>query len=278
MRTFDIRPELAQAWEGLGESVGLDTFPKAAMTVIGQIVDHDMQWIMTYARKGRPIVHHHLVTAEAGSGIERDQIRELYDSGYYRFDPFFRYWRGGAQPGVVSMHDVLADREAGDEYLTLFMPHTGVEDDVAVLLDLGDGSAIGLCVERRHAFTAEELDALKAAFPLLNGLAKSHCRVAAPVSASPQVGLPPLDFGEAVAAFLPDLLTPRERQIVSLALTGFDNASIADRLGIGIGTIKNHRKRIHAKIDVTSERELFSLFLGHLANSDPSQLLPDDGS
>lgn len=268
----DNRPEMAQAWDALGASIGLHQFPIAAMAVVGLSVDHDMRWIMTYSRKGRPIVHQHIVTADADSGIDGDQIRELYESGYYRFDPFFRYWRGGGQPGIVSMHEVSPVGEAGDDYLTHFMPHTGVADDVAVLVDLQDGNALGLCVERRRAFTGEELEELRTIFPLLNGMAKSHARIAEPTGEVPTVDLPPIDFAQAVETFLPDQLTKRERQIVSLALTGLDNASIAQRLGVSNGTIKNHRKRIHVKIDITSERELFSLFLGHLANTDPSQL------
>ncbi|MGH6931862.1 MAG: helix-turn-helix transcriptional regulator [Dongiaceae bacterium] len=60
-------------------------------------------------------------------------------------------------------------------------------------------------------------------------------------------------------------LTPRERDIVQLILEGYPTATIATRLGIGRGTIKNHRKRIYDKLDITSERELFLLYLQWLS-------------
>lgn len=59
-------------------------------------------------------------------------------------------------------------------------------------------------------------------------------------------------------------LTPRERDIVKLILQGFPNKKIAEQLDISVGTVKNHRWRLYYKLDITSERELFLLFLSDL--------------
>jgi DNA-binding CsgD family transcriptional regulator len=52
-------------------------------------------------------------------------------------------------------------------------------------------------------------------------------------------------------------LSARERQMVQLILEGFPAASIAKKLGIAYGTVKNHRLNIYRKLDITTERELF---------------------
>jgi DNA-binding CsgD family transcriptional regulator len=52
-------------------------------------------------------------------------------------------------------------------------------------------------------------------------------------------------------------LTPRERDIVQLTLAGYPTISIAKRLGLAVGSVKNHRTRIFRKLDITTERELF---------------------
>jgi DNA-binding CsgD family transcriptional regulator len=59
-------------------------------------------------------------------------------------------------------------------------------------------------------------------------------------------------------------LTSRERQIVALTLEGHPIASIASRLGLKRGTIKNHRLRLYNKLDITTERELFLTYMQHL--------------
>ncbi|WP_246682880.1 helix-turn-helix transcriptional regulator [Mesorhizobium sp. B2-8-3] len=60
------------------------------------------------------------------------------------------------------------------------------------------------------------------------------------------------------------VLTNRERQIVELTLEGHPIASIADRLGVKRGTVKNHRLRLYQKLDITTERELFLTYVQHL--------------
>jgi DNA-binding CsgD family transcriptional regulator len=77
-------------------------------------------------------------------------------------------------------------------------------------------------------------------------------------------GLPPLDYGQATAGFLEDRLTPRERDIVGLMLLGFPTLKVAERLGLSVNTVKNHKKRLYHKLDITTERELFLNFVSYL--------------
>ena len=56
-------------------------------------------------------------------------------------------------------------------------------------------------------------------------------------------------------------LTPREVDVVREVVAGYANEQIAAHLGISIGTVKNCRWRLYYKLDITTERELFCLFL-----------------
>ncbi|CDX12769.1 Transcriptional regulator (fragment) [Mesorhizobium sp. SOD10] len=62
-------------------------------------------------------------------------------------------------------------------------------------------------------------------------------------------------------------LSSRERELVELILAGHPTANIAERLGITVGTVKNHRRRIYEKLDITTERELFLQFFQHRMES-----------
>jgi len=86
-----------------------------------------------------------------------------------------------------------------------------------------------------------------------------------------RIGLAPAPLSpRAVIAQFGAGLTPREREIVVLVLEGHPSATIAKRLGIGRGTVKNHRRRLYDKLDITTERELFLLYLEWLSQSDPT--------
>ncbi len=73
-----------------------------------------------------------------------------------------------------------------------------------------------------------------------------------------------IGINNALNKFHTDELTPRERQIFRLIILGYSNENIAKELEIGVGTIRNHRKRLYHKLDITAERELFSKFLTFL--------------
>jgi DNA-binding CsgD family transcriptional regulator len=67
------------------------------------------------------------------------------------------------------------------------------------------------------------------------------------------------------AAPFESVLTPRERQVVDLILAGHATVDIARRLGLSRGTVKNHRCRIYYKLDITTERELFLMYVESLS-------------
>ena len=64
-------------------------------------------------------------------------------------------------------------------------------------------------------------------------------------------------FGAAV-------LSPREQMVVQLILRGHSSASIGENLAIAEGTVKNHRKSIYAKLNISSQQELFHQFITHM--------------
>ena len=68
------------------------------------------------------------------------------------------------------------------------------------------------------------------------------------------------DFGSS-------LLTERETQVINLVLHGHSTKSVAERLGISVETVKLHRKHAYAKLEVSSQAELFYLFLDSLMSA-----------
>ncbi len=57
----------------------------------------------------------------------------------------------------------------------------------------------------------------------------------------------------------PELLTPREADVLTLLQDGQSNAEIAHALHVGIETVRTHRRNIYRKLGVSTRRELASL-------------------
>jgi DNA-binding NarL/FixJ family response regulator len=54
----------------------------------------------------------------------------------------------------------------------------------------------------------------------------------------------------------PDLLTPREADVLELLQQGASNAEIAAKLHVGVETVRTHARNIYRKLGVTSRRDL----------------------
>ncbi len=65
----------------------------------------------------------------------------------------------------------------------------------------------------------------------------------------------------ALNAFGSSLLTEREAQVIKLVLHGHSTKTLAEKLSISVETVKLHRKHAYAKLEVSSQAELFYLFL-----------------
>jgi DNA-binding NarL/FixJ family response regulator len=76
-----------------------------------------------------------------------------------------------------------------------------------------------------------------------------------------RIGLPVLVVHKTVAppsrAF--DALSPRERQVARLVAEGHRNESIALRLGVRLGTVKDHVHHVLTKTGLGSRTELAAL-------------------
>ncbi len=84
-------------------------------------------------------------------------------------------------------------------------------------------------------------------------------------------GRPPISPLQAIDAYADANLTPRERDIIRLIFLGYPNAKIAERLKLSVNTVKNHRKRLYLKLDITTERELFLTFMSALLRENDLQ-------
>jgi DNA-binding CsgD family transcriptional regulator len=65
-------------------------------------------------------------------------------------------------------------------------------------------------------------------------------------------------------------LTARERQLVSLVLTGLSTRQLAEELSISSYTVKDHLKAVFDKVGVRSRRELVAGILGHSSDPEPA--------
>ena len=323
-------------------SIGTRSFYCDVMRGVFETMASDDCQVIHYPAGGRP---EYLVDEHTP-----ERLRRLYRR-FCSYDPFYRDWRMTHRAGLRQLHDVQPPDYDEGGYYTNFYSVTGYADELGLLFPALKGSAIGVFVQRDHAYRRAEVEFLSRLYPalrrlhvahrrqLFHALATNHsrldssgvaivepsgriayandslravphhedatieavrCHAASDVAGvSTRIGLAtvtkldcfPLapsawivvfgagshhadDLDGALMSFGEGLLSRREHQICCLAFSGLGNPHIADVLGISEGTVKNLRKRLYFKMDVTCERELFALFLAHLRAGNKTQDLP----
>lgn len=202
--------------------------------------------------------HHRLLANED----PQHQI-ETYDAGAYLLDPFYRIAMDEKAEGPFTVKDVSPEGFEDSEYYDLFYKKLGFIDEICLLFQFEEQSIVSVSVVR-HAgespFTRAEIKQLEIIFPLIKSiLAKWRQNLA-------QTTTPNLErqLDSALVNFGNSVLTPREGKILHLILHGYAIKTIADKLDNSIETIKHHRKNIYIKLDVSSQSELFYLFIASL--------------
>jgi DNA-binding CsgD family transcriptional regulator len=251
--------------------VGTPEFGAGLDAAMRQVAAIDLTAVIAYPEGRRPLFLH-----DGLDNVSDPGAMAAYLDGTYLLDAFYTACKRQTAPGLYRLSDVAPDAFFEGEYYN--SPHvhpcislqSGVlAEEVAFLIRFPNGLYATYSLMRASgsaAFSAAEMAALSAYDPIVRAAVLRNWSVAVQGT---QVARP-ADGHELEAAFrsfAPDALSPREQVIVSLVLRGHSSASVGLNLGIAEGTVKNHRKHIHAKLGISSQAELFGLFLRHLQNA-----------
>lgn len=253
----DMRGE--NAWQTFAAAIsatGTDDHVDRLIDMIGTIVSPDLITVTRYSATRRPEFVKHRGYSEA--------MVARYLETYYVFDPFYAHWRGERRTGIVPLKSLAGDRMKRGRYIAEFLAQSEICDEIGVLLEDGEDWCLGIFLDRsRQPFRDADIDLLRERFPVFAALHALDTRTRQPSyrrSAAPALpGAVPANGPVLSAALWPEL-SAREMELVELVLNGHPTATIAARLGIAPGTVKNHRARIYEKLDITTERELFLQF------------------
>ena len=234
---------------------------RALIDELASQVAFDTWFMAVFHMDGPPFILDYL-------GMENRQ--ETYAEGPYLLDPYYNAYLTGAGSGCFALRQFAPDDFARTEYYRTYYRHIGVSDEVGYILPFGHRSAghVSLCrTDALPRFSSHELRWLRAVEPAVKAVMLRRwqaLQTEAPLQ-RPAHG----DFRDrlnrTLRGFTAAILTDREGEIVGLLLKGHSAKSVAKALRISPGTVRNHMKKIYAKLGVSSQTELFARFLEALA-------------
>ena len=259
---FNTISRLSEAIAPLLNSTGSLQFPTLLALALEQLVSYDSLIITRFAEQ--PVVEHIRYPLKSFS-----DDAQSYVSAAYLLDPFYRAAIDTRAKGFRTLSLLAPDGFSESEYYKLYYGKTRLGDECGYLIHLANSSFlnIGLCrLTKNASFSDSETELLKASCPLIENLCQIHWD-----NQKEDGGQLNRQLELALANFGASKLTPRECEIAQLLLHGHSTQSMAEKLGISTETIKIHRKNSYEKLDISSQSELFNLFITALQSFDVYQ-------
>jgi DNA-binding CsgD family transcriptional regulator len=245
--------------------------PERLVRALTCLVPFELAAAFVYRGRSRPLnIYDNFELADAKKGIA------AYVENTYVLNPFYQASQKGLADGVYRIRDLapdayfeseyyktyraLPDRSEEIGYITEDWPESLEEIDIAITLETNVVCELSLYRSLRdRGFADDELARISLVLPVIAALLRRYWAWfgASKLEASP----PDHRIEQIFAGFGAEVLTEREREVTQLILRGHSSESIGFNLGISLGTVKTHRKNAYAKLGISSQSELLSLFL-----------------
>lgn len=248
---------------------------------LNRFVPFDLVFMLAFQPQGRPI----LVYEDFGAGPPQQAIQS-YLEGSYLLDPFYQAYKKNIPPGVYKMSDLAPDAFFESEYYKNHQakgnpaeetdyptdPWPLEMEEVDLLITVGNQQMIAVSIYRHPEspdYTATDIAHLHQIFPVVNAALRHYWTHAAtkPGKIKQQIDHRRLqgdDIERALDNFGGAVITAREREILCMILQGHSSESVGLQLDISLTTVKTHRRNAYAKLSISSQSELLSLFLNDL--------------
>jgi DNA-binding CsgD family transcriptional regulator len=252
------------------EAVGSSALPALLDEALRAVASFDLTAIFAYSGPQlRPSFLH-----DGLSGTSPAAVLKSYLEGAYLLDAVYTACTHDIAPGLYRLAQLAPDAFFEGEYYNspdvhpcISLESGSLAEEIVFLARFDGGAYVAYSLMRSNGwspFSDQEFASLAQCEPIVRSLLRRHW---APLDRE-QTGPAPREEGavleDAFRTFGADRLSLRERAVVSLILRGHSSLSIANVLGISEGTVKNHRKSIHAKLGISSQSELFARFVHHL--------------
>lgn len=244
------------------DAIGTSAFGARLDAALATLIDFDVLMVFAYRGAEKPVCCYHNIDPQRAR-----TIIDAYIAGPYLLDPFYGAAMDQKGSAIRRLKDMAPDHFYSSEYYRQHYVLTGIRDEVGIVCRPANWTGVVMSFTRpvsAPAFGRRDLSRVRDAEPLLRTLGERHWGSSMPdVAAGPVPGYDQIN--DTLNRMANGMLTPREIAVTSLVLRGHSNASIATELSITSGTVKIHRKNIHQKLKISSQAELFGLFIRHLS-------------
>ncbi|MAQ39396.1 MAG: helix-turn-helix transcriptional regulator [Thioclava sp.] len=266
---IEARPGTMSGWnERIADAItamGTEEFARTLDRATETLFPYKICMVFAYEGNATPQSLYHNLPPDAARIVIWD-----YCTGPYLLDPFYAETER-RRSGMAGLRQMAPDKFFQSEYYAKHYSRTGIRDEIGIFAAIGPErvAVISFARERgQPVFSARERARLAEVGPVIEALMRGHWGVTAAREArddAAETALPPLQV--LLDRIAGGVLTPRETEVIAMVLRGYSTTAIGANLEISDETVKVHRKNAYRKLSISSQAQLFSLFLKALDES-----------
>jgi DNA-binding CsgD family transcriptional regulator len=242
--------------EDLIRSVGTDSFSSEAFAFLRDKLTIRYLTIARFAEY-RPIKFF-AVECAGSEGIFYPAI-DYYMRGFYAGDPLRPFYHGSEKSERL-LFSVNADQVRDREVRERLYSSIGIAGKLSLIIRRRQ-DVLTLSVHRSQnvgCFNSRDVDTMRALSGVLAATVERHVSILEPQALNNMAEVSKL-IGEIRSTAR---LSKQEIAVCARIVTGHSTESIALNLGVSMHSIATYRRRAYAKLNVSSQNELFMLLLG----------------
>ncbi|MFT6955772.1 MAG: DNA-binding CsgD family transcriptional regulator [Halieaceae bacterium] len=243
---------LAALIPGVGDS----RFPHQLIEALKALVPVDDATILVYPAKSMPLIEYFEVPDKG-----HPSTLDRFIKGAFLLDPYYLAADRDHKFGVFRLRDLSPTGFKDSEYYKTWYRSCGYQDECGYIMPMQGGGFVNIALGKTRPgtrFSKAQFTLLEMIAPAVEALCRQHWQAHEGSAASQDVRA---QLNNALVAFGSSMLTDRETQVINLVLHGHSTKTLAEKLCISMETVKLHRKHAYAKLEVSSQAELFYLFL-----------------
>lgn len=228
----------------------------------------DMSCAFAFCAEQEPFVLHDGYSATVSRRALKSYLR-----GAYLLDPFYSACIAGCREGLWRMRDLAPDDFLSSGFASSREVHPCISDEAGTLVEeigfvipLTDGFSATYSLMRNRGgtpFDAGEFQKLADMTPIIAASMRQHWKALKANGTGEDRSR--IDAEMVFERVFGGVLTPAQNAVTKLILRGHSSLSIANHLGITEGTVKLHRSNIYRRLNISSQGELFQIFINQLS-------------
>lgn len=250
--TMEGWSEFHRHYPAVIDAIGENDFLARLSELLTSIVDYESMVVMGFSADAPPVIGYNDTTFFEKQSVDKEFIGALV------LDPFYQLIKRGTREGIYKLSDIAPDEFYMSDYYHKIYKQTGLKQELGMIVTCSEGYTLVLSLGLRgkDKVDFDEKLRLEQYFAEIKSAIRKHYELG-----DPQQRTIGHQLNDIFSNFGKDFLSERECQVTQLVLQGYSTKAIAPLLEVSTETVKVYRKRIHNKLKISSQSELFSLFL-----------------